>query len=96
MNHFIIEIIYRAPLGKIEEILPAHRQFLQTGYDKGIILMSGPQVPRIGGILVARAKSMEELDAFFSSDPYRLNGLGEYRYTQFNPVKYQELIKDWI
>lgn len=96
MNHFIIEIIYRAPLEKIEEILPAHREFLQIGYDKGIILMSGPQVPRIGGIIIARSNSMEELDSFFANDPYRLNNIGEYRYTQFNPVKFNELVKDWI
>ena len=96
MNHFIIEIIYKAPLERIEEILPAHREFLQIGYDKGIILMSGPQVPRIGGIIIARANSMEELDSFFENDPYRVNQVGEYIYTQFNPVKYKELIKEWI
>jgi len=96
MNHFIVEVIYRAPLEKIDEVLPSHREFLQTGFDKGIILMSGPQVPRIGGIIIARANSMEELDKFFSNDPYRLNNIGEYIYTQFNPVKYQEFIKEWI
>jgi len=96
MNHFIVEIIYRAPLEKIDELLPKHREFLQTGYDKGILLMSGPQLPRLGGIIVARAASMEKIDAFFSNDPYQINKVAEYRYAQFNPVKHQDFMKDWI
>jgi uncharacterized protein YciI len=45
MKHFIVEIIYKAHIDKIEEVLTEHRNFLQRGYDEGKILMSGPQVP---------------------------------------------------
>jgi len=57
MKHFIVEITFTAPIARIEEIVPQHRAFLQTGYDRAGCLMSGPKNPRTGGIVVARAPS---------------------------------------
>ena len=96
MKHFIIEIIYKAPIETINEIRDRHRAFLNTGYDKGTILMSGPQVPRTGGIIVARGNSMEEVSEFFLDDPYQKEKAAEYRYTEFTPVHFNDLIKEWV
>lgn len=96
MNHFLIEITYTAPLERIDELLPAHRAFLQEGYDRGVLLLSGPQNPRAGGIVIARAASFDELDRFFAADPYRREGVADYRFVEFNPVKFQPLLADWL
>lgn len=96
MKHFIIEIVYKAPLEKIEETTAEHRSFLKTGYEAGFILFSGPQVPRTGGIVLAKGESMEKVDEFFKSDPYRVKGLAEYRFIEFNPKNYQDFMKSWV
>lgn len=96
MLHFVVEIIYKAPIEQIEAVLESHRKFLQEGYDKGMLLMSGPQAPRIGGIVIARANSMEELAEYFSNDPYNKKGLAHYQYIQFNPVKHSEIVENWV
>jgi uncharacterized protein YciI len=96
VKHFIIEITYKAPMTEIDAILPDHRKFLQTGYDKGLILMSGPQNPRTGGIIVARGESLEAAREFFSNDPYLKRKAANYRFIEFNPVKHADLIKSWI
>jgi uncharacterized protein YciI len=96
MKHFVVEIIYKEPIDKIEEVLEKHRDFLDEGYKKGMLLMSGPQVPRIGGIVIARAESMESLAEYFSNDPYQKSGLAHYQYIEFNPVKKNEIISEWI
>jgi uncharacterized protein YciI len=96
MKHFVIEITYTAPLDKIDETLPEHRAFLQTGYDKGWLLMSGPQNPRTGGIVIARAPSLDDLQALFSHDPYQLKGQASYRFIEFNPVKKAPLMDVWV
>jgi len=96
MKHFIVEIIYIAPVERINEIRERHRAFLQTGYDKGIILMSGPKEPRTGGILIARGNSKDEVEEYLKNDPYRIEKTAEYKYIEFSPVHYQELIKEWI
>lgn len=96
MKFFVCEIVYKAPIEKIEETTLEHRGFLRTGYDKGFILLSGPQVPRTGGIVIAKAESMEAISEFFSSDPYQKKGLAEYTFIEFNPKNYQEFLKGWL
>ncbi|GJQ63082.1 MAG: hypothetical protein SCALA702_21350 [Melioribacteraceae bacterium] len=96
MKHFIVELVYRAPIEKVNEIVGAHREFLQKGYDEGIFLASGPQVPKIGGVIIARSESMEKLALYLQNDPYQLNNIAHYQYIEFNPVKSQSFISDWI
>jgi uncharacterized protein YciI len=96
MKHFIIFITYTASLNIIDEILPRHREFLQKGYDNKMLLFSGPQNPRIGGIVAARANSLKELEDFFKEDPYKINNAAAYRFIEFNPVKFQEILSEWI
>jgi uncharacterized protein YciI len=96
MPHFIVEITYRAPLGRIDQTLAAHRAHLQGGYDRGLLLCSGPQVPRSGGFLVARAPAREVLDQFIAQDPYAVEGLADYRVVEFQPVKHQAWAAEWF
>jgi hypothetical protein len=39
---------------------------------------------------------MEKVDEFFKSDPYRVKGLAEYRFIEFNPKNYQDFMKSWV
>lgn len=96
MKHFVCEIIYKAPLEKIEEMTAEHRNFLAQGYKKGFILFSGSQVPRIGGIVIAKGESMESISEFFSDDPYQKKGLAEYKFIEFSPKNFQDFLKSWI
>lgn len=96
MKHFVVIIKYIVPLNEVEEILPKHRAFLQDGYDAGLILMSGPQNPRTGGIVICRAENIEAIKAVFSIDPYKLNNAAEYSFIEFEPVKFNNLISEWI
>ncbi len=96
MKHFVVDIRYTVGPDRIDEILAAHRSFLQAGYDSGMLLMSGPKNPRTGGIILARAATRDEVDAYFADDPYRLHGAATHEITEFNPVKRQDFMLDWI
>jgi len=96
MKHFLIEIQYTAPMEKIAGILADHRAFLQIGYDQGWLLMSGPMNPKTGGIVIARAPSLEEIQSFFLNDPYGQNQSANYRFVEFEPVKRQPFLEDWV
>lgn len=96
MKHFIVEIIYLTPLEQVSLVTPDHRVYLQTGYTRGLLLLSGPQVPRTGGILVARAESIEDMQAFCDQDPYALAGVAKHRIIEFNPMSHQKLIDEWV
>ena len=96
MKHFLIEIQYTAPFEIIAEILPAHRVFLQGGYDNGLLLCSGPMVPKTGGVVIARASDKAEIEDFFSNDPYLLNNAATYHFIEFEPVKRQNFLEAWV
>jgi uncharacterized protein YciI len=96
MKHFLVELTYLASLEKINETTPEHRAFLAGGYERGWLLFSGPQVPRTGGLVVARAPSLQDLQELFSHDPYYLKNLASYRFVEFDPVRRQEFMADWI
>jgi uncharacterized protein YciI len=96
MKYFILELTYTIPADQLGETVAEHRKFLQTGYDRGMFLLSGPQIPRTGGILIARAERLEDLHSFFQDDPYNKKGLATYRWVEFNPVLRQPLLEDWL
>lgn len=94
MKHFIVEITFEQT--PPDDILQQHRAHLKSGYEQGLLLMSGPQNPRTGGIVVARATDIVQLQLFFNADPYLISGVASYRYIEFNPVLHNEMIQDWI
>lgn len=96
MKHFLIEITYTASPEKIADILPAHRQFLQSGYEQGLLLMSGPMLPKTGGVVIARAQTLDDIQTFFKYDPYLANQAATYRFVEFDPVKRQTFLEDWV
>ncbi len=96
MKHFLVIITYIVPLEKIDEILSQHRKFLQEGYDKNILLMSGPMNPRSGGVVLARAQTSDIIIDFFNFDPYKVNNYATYSFSEFDPVKHQEFLNSWV
>jgi Uncharacterized protein conserved in bacteria len=96
MKHFIVEIIYLAAYEQIATVTPKHREFLQKGYDQGWLLMSGPQNPKKGGVVVCKAPSLEAIQEFFKNDPYFLAKMTDYRFIEFEPVKHAALLDPWL
>ncbi|WP_198087438.1 YciI family protein [Variovorax sp. E3] len=96
MKHFIVEIKYLVPLESIQESVPAHRAYLQLGYDAGMLLCSGPKVPATGGFMLARAESLARLKAFFAEDPFHTDELASFSFSEFNPVKRQGWAEAWF
>ncbi|MDX1958599.1 MAG: YciI family protein [Leptospiraceae bacterium] len=96
MKHFIVKLHYIKSIEEIDNLLIEHREFLDTGYQKKILLTSGPQNPRDGGILIARSTTLEKLKDFCAQDPFLIHGCAEYTYTEFIPVKYQSEFSNWF
>lgn len=96
MRHFVIESTYLVPFDQLGDNIALHRAFLQTGYDRGLLLCSGPQSSRKGGLIVARAESPDAIQQFMAGDPYQQKGLASYRYVEFEPVKRQAFLEKWI
>jgi uncharacterized protein YciI len=80
---FVIELTYKAPLAEIDANMAAHVRFLKRHYAAGHFLMSGRKIPRDGGIILAMAPSLEDVDAMVREDPFYRRGLADFRIVQF-------------
>jgi uncharacterized protein YciI len=80
---FVIELTYKAPLADIDARMRAHVVFLKKYYAAGNFLVSGRQVPRTGGIIIALADSREQIEAIMAEDPFCTHGLADVRVIEF-------------
>lgn len=80
---FIVELTYTAPLAQIDAQMRPHVTFLKKHYASGNFLISGRQVPRRGGIIVAVADSRDQIQAIMAEDPFCRHGLATARIIEF-------------
>ena len=80
---FVIELTYKAPLADIDGRMRAHVAFLKKYYAAGNFLVSGRQIPRTGGIIIAIADSRERIEAIMAEDPFSQHGLAAVRVIEF-------------
>ena len=80
---FIIELIYKVDLARIDKHMTAHVKFLKKHYAAGHFLISGRKIPRDGGIIVAVCESREQVEAIAAEDPFVTHGLADVRVIEF-------------
>lgn len=85
---FVILLKYIKPIEAIDHHLLTHRAFLDECYQNAILIASGPQVPRVGGVLLSQLKDRSQLEAILSRDPFSIHQLAEYTIIEFDPIKY--------
>jgi len=85
---FIILLKYVKPLECIEELVPAHIEFLDRFYSEAKFIVSGRKNPRTGGVIVANARNEEEVWSIIKQDPFYIDGAAEYEVIEFVPTKY--------
>lgn len=87
---FVVLLTYRADLARIDDALRDHIAWLDQQYADGVFIVSGRRVPRVGGVILARNVSPEDLERRLASDPFRQRGLAEYAVTEFVPSRTAE------
>ncbi len=92
----VVKIVYTASIDEVDKYMKAHRDFLDTYYKEGLFLASGPMTPREGGILLVKGHDKEKLEEILRQDPYCLAGIARYEIINFQPVKYQEVISEYL
>jgi uncharacterized protein YciI len=80
---FVIELIYKADLARIDAHMAAHMKFLKKYYAAGNFLVSGRKIPRDGGIILAVGRSRDEIEAIAHEDPFCARGLADVRIIEF-------------
>lgn len=83
---FIAILTYKKPLEEVDRFLQAHRDYLAEHYAAGEFITSGPQTPRVGGVIMIKADSRAAVDVILSQDPFNINGIADYQIVEFTPT----------
>ena len=89
---FIVSLTYTSPIDAIELFLAEHVEYLDKYYASGHFQLSGRKEPRTGGVIIARAKSTQELEQILAQDPFYREGLARYDVTEMVPTKSSEAL----
>lgn len=85
---FIAILTYKKPLKEVDRFLQAHREYLAEHYAAGHFIASGPQTPRVGGVIMIKADERATVDSIIAQDPFHINGIADYRIVQFTPTMF--------
>jgi uncharacterized protein YciI len=83
MFHLVISR-YLKSFDELDAAMAEHQAFLETHYRQGSFLLSGPKLPRDGGVILAQTASREELIGIMENDPLRVQGLIDYDVVGWN------------
>ncbi|HET7571062.1 MAG TPA: YciI family protein [Gaiellaceae bacterium] len=76
---------YTAPLERVEELIPAHRLYLERLREEGVLLVSGRRDPWEGGAIVLRCPR-ERAEAAVAEDPFTRAGVAETELVAVEPL----------
>ena len=85
---FIAILTYKKPLEEVDRHLQAHREYLAEHYAAGDFIASGPQTPRVGGVIMMKAENRAVVDAIIAQDPFNINGIADYQIVEFTPTMF--------
>ena len=85
---FIAILTYKKTLSEVDRFLAAHREYLAKHYAAGDFIASGPQSPRVGGVIMMKAESREAVNAIIAEDPFHINGIADYQIVEFTPTMF--------
>jgi uncharacterized protein YciI len=82
---FLISLRYTAPLDRIDALMGQHIAFLNGQAEEGAFIAWGRKVPRDGGLILAKGKSREEIEALAARDPFVSEGAAEFEVIEWAP-----------
>ena len=67
---FIVLLEFSTNRERAGELMDGHNAWLKRGFDDGMFLLAGSQLPGPGGMVLAQAESRELLEARVGEDPF--------------------------
>ncbi len=67
---FVVFLRFSQNRSKAKDLMAAHNDWIQHGFDEGVFLLVGSLQPQLGGTVLAHATTREELEARVASDPF--------------------------
>ncbi|HEY4288512.1 MAG TPA: YciI family protein [Puia sp.] len=93
---FVIFLRYLVSLEKIDAVMEKHVAFLDKYFASGEFLVSGRQVPRTGGIIIARGRDRAAVERITKQDPFIKGRLASVDIVEFKASKKGKGVQGWM
>ena len=80
---FVLLLTYTKPLDEVDALMRRHMAWLNEHYRAGRFVVSGRQIPRTGGVILARGDDREEIERIAAGDPFVSGGVATCEIIQF-------------
>ncbi len=67
---FVVFLRFSQNRSKAKDLMAAHNDWIQRGFDEGVFLVVGSLQPQLGGMVLAHATTRETLEVRVASDPF--------------------------
>lgn len=93
---YIIDLTYKKPIRDVEMNLKEHIDFLNKYYEKGNFICSGRKNPRIGGVILCKANTLDEVNEIIQEDPFYIHQIANYDITEFVVSKSNKNLESFL
>jgi uncharacterized protein YciI len=80
---FVLVLSYIKPIEEVDALMREHVAWLSKQYEAGRFVVSGRQIPRTGGVIVARGDDRKEMEDIAASDPFVTGGVATVEIVHF-------------
>ncbi|OAN63275.1 YciI family protein [Sphingomonas sp. TDK1] len=80
----LVLLTYKVDIAQIDELRPAHVDWLKQAVADGRLMVAGRKVPVTGGFFMARG-SLDEVRAWAAGDPFATAGAADYEFIEVSP-----------
>ena len=82
---FVLLARYTKPIEEVDRLLEEHKAWIGRNADR--ILLTAREEPLIGGLILARGDSVDEIWAMIREDPFHAAGVAEYEVREYRPAR---------
>jgi uncharacterized protein YciI len=82
---FLLLARYTRPIEEVDRLLEEHKAWIGRNADH--ILLTAREEPLIGGLILARATSAEEIWEMIGEDPFHVAGVAQYEVREYRPAR---------
>ncbi len=93
---FVVILRYLVPLEEIDAAMKQHILYLDKHFAARDFLVSGRQVPRAGGIILARGKNRAAVEKIIKQDPFLKRGLASADIIEFSISQAGKELRAWL
>lgn len=89
----VVILTYIKPIEEVDSQMSEHVEWLRQGYSDGVFFASGRQIPRKGGVILAKCCDIESLEARLSQDPFQKLGIAKTEIIPFVATMKAQLLE---